>query len=56
MKCQRCHVSEMVVIEMQLAGESVALNSCSKCDHRWWQKDADAIPLAQVLVLAGTKA
>jgi hypothetical protein len=56
MKCPRCRVSELVVIQMQLAGELIALNACSKCDLRWWQKDADAIPLAQVLALAGSKA
>jgi hypothetical protein len=55
MKCPRCEKAELVVIQMQMAGEAVALHSCSRCDIRWWEKGADPIPLAKVLGLASSR-
>jgi hypothetical protein len=42
----------MVVIDMVVGGEPVALYSCSPCDLRWWRGDNGIVPLAGVLQLA----
>ncbi|HTW07182.1 MAG TPA: hypothetical protein VME46_06720 [Acidimicrobiales bacterium] len=52
MKCPNCQTRELVVIEMQVSGEPLALNSCSSCDLRWWETRDGLLPLARVLDLA----
>lgn len=52
MKCPNCQTRELVVIEMVMSGEPVALNSCSPCDLRWWQSEGGMLSLAGVLDLA----
>ena len=49
MKCPNCQTRELVVIEMVVSGEPVALHSCSSCDLRWWET-------ARRLALSGTSA
>jgi hypothetical protein len=56
MKCPNCKTRELVVIEMVVRDEPVALNSCSPCDLRWWQARHGALSLAGVLRLAATSA
>jgi transcription elongation factor Elf1 len=52
MKCPNCQTREMVVIGMVMSGRSVALNSCSSCDLRWWETQDGSLSLAGVLNLA----
>jgi hypothetical protein len=52
MKCPNCQTRELVVIEMHVSGELLALNSCSSCDLRWWETSEGLLPLARVLDLA----
>ncbi len=52
MKCPNCRTRELVVIEMVVKGQPVALNNCSPCDLRWWQSDGAMLSLAGVLDLA----
>jgi hypothetical protein len=52
MKCPNCRTRELVVIEMVVKGQPVALNNCSPCDLRWWQSDGGMLSLARVLDLA----
>jgi transcriptional regulator NrdR family protein len=52
MKCPNCQTRELVVIEMNVSGERVALRSCSSCDLRWWETREGMLSLANVLDLA----
>jgi transcription elongation factor Elf1 len=52
MKCPNCITREMVVIEMVVRGEPVALHSCSSCDLRWWEGSDGLLSLSGVLDLA----
>ena len=52
MKCPNCQTRELVVIEMVVSGEQVALHSCSSCDLRWWEAREGMLSLAGVLDLA----
>jgi hypothetical protein len=52
MKCPNCRTRELVVIQMVVSGEALALNSCSPCDLRWWQSEGEMLSLAGVLDLA----
>ncbi len=52
MKCPNCHTREMVIIEMVVSGERVALHSCSSCDLRWWESRDGMLTLSGVLDLA----
>jgi hypothetical protein len=52
MKCPNCETRELVVIQMEVSGEALALNSCSPCDLRWWQSQTGILSLAGVLDLA----
>jgi transcription elongation factor Elf1 len=55
MKCPNCQTRELVVIEMVVSGEPVALHSCSSCDLRWWETRDGLLSLARVLDLATTR-
>ena len=52
MKCPRCRLSRLVVIEVSLQGSEVCMYSCSRCDTRWWERDGERVPLETVLELA----
>jgi len=52
MKCPNCHTRQLVVIEMHVSGEHVALHSCSSCDLRWWETHEGMLSLSRVLDLA----
>jgi len=52
MKCPNCQTRDLVVIEMLVSGEPVALNSCSSCDLRWWETREGLVSLSGVLGLA----
>lgn len=52
MKCPNCETREMVVIEMTVSGEPLALHSCSSCDLRWWENREGMLSLSGVLDLA----
>jgi len=52
MKCPNCQMREMVVIEMLVNNEQVALHSCSSCDLRWWETREGLLSLSGVLGLA----
>jgi len=55
MKCPNCQTRELVVIEMVVRGEPIALYSCSPCDLRWWETRDGALSLAGVLDLASVE-
>ena len=55
MKCPNCQTRELVVIEMMVSGEPVALHSCSSCDLRWWETRDGMLSLSRVLDLATTR-
>jgi transcription elongation factor Elf1 len=52
MKCPNCQTREMVVIQMVVSSERVALHSCSSCDLRWWETREGLLSLSGVLDLA----
>ena len=41
MKCPRCRIARLVVINVSMQGESVKMHSCSRCDIRWWERDGE---------------
>jgi transposase-like protein len=54
-KCPTCRTRQLVVIELQVAGEPISLHRCSHCDRRWWQGIDGSLSLAGVLTLASGK-
>ena len=52
MKCPRCRIARLVVIDVSLQGETVRMHLCSRCDLRWWERDGERIALDGVLELA----
>ena len=53
MLCPVCQMTQVVEIELTLAGQGVVLHSCSACDARWWDDREGRVSLGQVLELAG---
>lgn len=53
MACPKCRARHLVEIGVNLAGKSVTLHSCSRCDIRWWDDDrGEQIRLDEVIDLA----
>ncbi len=55
MSCPRCRGGQLVEIQLTLAGEHITMQSCSRCDSRWWSVDGRQVPLDGVLDLAATR-
>lgn len=53
MHCPKCGVQDVIEIEHRLPdGTEVHFYSCHKCEEKWWDKDGEHLPLAEVLDLA----
>lgn len=53
MACPKCRARYTVEIEVTLAGKSVTLHSCSRCDTRWWDdEEGEVVNLRDVIDLA----
>jgi len=52
MDCPKCRAQRLVEIAVKIAGRTVTLHSCSKCDTRWWDDEGAVIDLPDVLDLA----
>lgn len=49
-ECSHCGAADAIRIEMTLPDETeVAFNSCHRCEHRWWESDAEVLDLNSVL-------
>ncbi len=55
MKCPSCRTRELVVIEMKVASEKIALRTCSPCDLRYWEGLDGQLPLDSVLALVSKR-
>jgi transcriptional regulator NrdR family protein len=53
MKCPSCRTRELIVIEMKVGTEHVALRTCSPCDLRYWEGVDGNLALESVLALVG---
>lgn len=51
-ECPVCHQSKLVQISLKVAGKAVSMQSCSRCDSRWWRTEGSAAGLSKVLELA----
>lgn len=53
MACPTCSARHLVEIGVTVAGKSMTLHSCSRCDSRWWDDDkGEVIDLDEVIDLA----
>lgn len=53
-ECPMCSRGRLVEISLTLAGEAVAMSSCSNCDTRWWHAGGEERRLSDVLELAAS--
>ena len=53
--CPRCHAGRLVEIALNVGERQVRMQSCSRCDTRWWDSDGEKLPLPGVLELAAAR-
>jgi len=55
MFCPTCGTRNVVTINLNVAERRVTMQSCGRCDKRWWDSDGEQIDLTNVLELATTR-
>ncbi len=56
MSCPNCRGENTTEIIIHLKDEeTVQFYSCRKCEAKWWEREGDAIDLAEVLQMASNK-
>jgi transcription elongation factor Elf1 len=49
MTCPLCNIANLVTISMVVNERKLTLNSCGRCETRWWQADERNVTFGTVL-------
>lgn len=53
LECPQCGSANVININLTMETDApVSFYSCHACEHRWWNKAGEPIPLDEVLTLA----
>lgn len=47
--CPACGQGDLIGISMTVSGSDLSFTTCHMCEAKWWYRDGEAVPLANVI-------